>query len=110
MLRLKELRLNRGKTQSDIAELLGITRPAYTRYENSEREPDIKALRLLSEYYNVSVDYLLGREEQPTRSLDEQLDGVEFAMLDGARGLSDEGKKAVLTYIKFLEQQEKEGK
>ena len=110
MLRLKEVRQRANKTQNEIAELLGISRPAYTRYENGEREPDFASLNFLADYFGVTVDYLLGREEQNASPLDQQLEGVDFALLDGARNLSEDSKKAVLKYIQFLEQQEKEGK
>ncbi len=57
---LKELRAQRGLTQKDVAELLHISRPTYTRYETGERKPDYETLRKLSEIFNVSTDYLIG--------------------------------------------------
>jgi len=43
--------------------LLGITRPAYTAYEMGKRQPDYETLIKLADYFNVTVDYLLGRTE-----------------------------------------------
>ncbi len=57
---LKELRTQRGLTQKDVAKLLHISRPTYTRYETGERKPDYETLKKLSEIFNVSTDYLIG--------------------------------------------------
>lgn len=61
--RLKYLRKSNNKTQQDIADILGITRPAYTAYEQGKRNPDYEILEKIADYYNVSTDYLLGRTE-----------------------------------------------
>lgn len=61
---LKELRIANKETQAEIANLLGITRAAYTNIENGKREPDIATLDLLANHFSVSVDYLLGRDTQ----------------------------------------------
>ncbi len=59
MKRLLTLRKEKGLTQKDIAEQLGISRQAYANYESGNREPDICTLRHLSEYFEVSIDVLL---------------------------------------------------
>lgn len=64
-MRLKELRKFHKKTQQDVADILGITRGAYSNIENAKREPDINTLNILAEYYDVSIDYLLGRTNTP---------------------------------------------
>lgn len=56
---LLTLRKNKGLTQKEIAEHLGISRQAYANYESGNREPDINTLKLLSEYFEVSIDTLL---------------------------------------------------
>lgn len=56
---LLTLRKNKGLTQKEIAEHLGISRQAYANYEAGNREPDINTLKLLSEYFEVSIDVLL---------------------------------------------------
>ena len=61
--RLKYLRKSNNKTQKDIADILGITRPAYTAYEQGKRNPDYEILEKIADYYNVSIDYLLGRTD-----------------------------------------------
>lgn len=61
--RLKELRSTHKLKQSEISEHLGITTRAYQYYEAGTREPDIKTLCALADYFNVSLDYLCGRSE-----------------------------------------------
>jgi len=59
--RLKELRLKNGKKQSDIADFLNVSMQSYSAYENG-REPNYTLLCKLADYYNVTTDYLLGRD------------------------------------------------
>jgi len=64
--RLIYLRKQEKKTQKNVADYLQITRPAYTAYELGTRTPDKDTLIKLAEFFNVSVDYLLGRVEDPS--------------------------------------------
>lgn len=66
MTQIKSLRRARGLTQQDIATRLGITRGAYANIENGKREPDFSALFSLADFYDVSIDYLIGHEKKPT--------------------------------------------
>jgi repressor LexA len=50
-----------GKEQKEIAEIIGYSEISYARYENGKREPDISTLCKLANYFNVTVDYLIGR-------------------------------------------------
>ena len=58
--RLKNLREDKDLTQADVAKLLFITQQQYSLYENGYREIPVSMLIKLAEYYNVSVDYILG--------------------------------------------------
>jgi len=70
--RLKELRLKSKKTQKEIAIYLDITREAYTQYETGARNPDYETLKKLADYFGVTVDYLLGRDEQSAKMQNEK--------------------------------------
>lgn len=59
--RLRDLREDADKTQSDIAELLGTTAQYYGRYEKGEIELPLSRAIQLANYYDVSLDYLAGR-------------------------------------------------
>lgn len=67
LVRLAELRYENGLSQEKIAELLNITRPQYTLYETGKREIPVKYLRILAKTYNVSIDYIVGETDNPTR-------------------------------------------
>lgn len=58
--RLKELRSNKGVDQNEVARYLGIERSTYSKYETGGSRAYIDRLIKLSEYFNVSTDYLLG--------------------------------------------------
>ena len=60
---LKSLRGKTGQTQEHVATILNISRPAYTRYETGEREPDFDVLTKMAEHFRVSIDFLLGNKQ-----------------------------------------------
>ena len=60
---LKELRLEKGVSQKDVATYLGLTQKAYCFYELGTREPSIATLNKLCDYFEVTSDYLLGRTD-----------------------------------------------
>ena len=64
-MRLKELRLARKMSQQRLAMELSMAQNTISRYENGEREPGIDELIRIADYFDVSVDYLLGRSDQP---------------------------------------------
>lgn len=61
---LKRLRKAKGASADEVAKFLGISRSGYTNYENELREPNINNLLKLAEYFGVTVDHLLGRDDQ----------------------------------------------
>ena len=65
MLRLKQLRQERGITQKEVADMLNLTRVAYTNIENGKRETSFASLIKLANFFMVTTDYLLGRTDIP---------------------------------------------
>ena len=61
--RLKELRLEKGWTQKEMAEKLGLNSVTYLHYEKGQREPPLSLLADMATFFEVSVDYLLGLKE-----------------------------------------------
>lgn len=59
MVGLREIRKKKGYTQLKVAMDLSISREALSYYENGKRSPDFQMLLLLSQYFDVSVDYLI---------------------------------------------------
>lgn len=64
-MRLKELRLQRGMSQLRLAIELNMNQNSISRYETGEREADYETLIKFADYFNVSVDYLLERTDNP---------------------------------------------
>ncbi len=66
-MRLKAIRKMRGISQLKLALDLNTSQNTISRYETGEREPGIKELIALADYFNVSIDYLLERTDNPNR-------------------------------------------
>ena len=64
-MRLKEIRNSKGISQLKMAMDLNTNQNTISRYETGEREPGINELIKISDYFNVSVDYLLERTNNP---------------------------------------------
>ncbi|MFI3202651.1 MAG: helix-turn-helix transcriptional regulator [Eubacteriales bacterium] len=62
----KQLRLASGLTQVSMAEKLKISRSTIGMYETGAREPDFETLELIADFFNVDIDYLLGRTNKTT--------------------------------------------
>ncbi|WP_369297291.1 helix-turn-helix domain-containing protein [uncultured Neglectibacter sp.] len=67
--RLQQLRKERGVTQIKMAMDLNMSQNTISRYENELREADYQTLIKFADYFHVSIDYLLGRTENPTMNL-----------------------------------------
>lgn len=88
---LKELRKQANKTQTEIAKQLHISQSNYGKYELDQLEPSIETLCNLADYYNVSLDYLVGRTHKNELGFlqDYQIDFVKaFLKLNEANQLN----------------------
>ena len=63
MNRIKELREKRKLSQSALAEKFTLSQQTISAYERGERDPDTDTLNKLADFFNVSIDYLLGKED-----------------------------------------------
>lgn len=89
--RLKALRLEAHLTQKEVADILGISRPAYTYWEKGEKAPTPDKLPALSKLFNVSTDYLLGNSDY--RSVEEEeLSEVEMLFRATSLDMTEEEK------------------
>ena len=68
--RLRDLREDADKKQSDIAQILNISRPQYQLYESGKRELPMHLFVILARYYNISLDYLAGLQDSPKKLFD----------------------------------------
>ena len=69
--RLRGLREQRGLSQGEAAKRIGIARTTYSNYEAGNREPDIDTLIRMADFYDVSIDYLVGRTNDPKMTFSE---------------------------------------
>ena len=111
--RLVKLRRKYNYTQQRLADFLGITRPAYTAYERGTRQPDYETLLKLADYYDVSIDYLLGRTDNPEPSNVDKLKKIglkedEDLHFFDLEGLSDEDIEFIKNQIEFLRKKAKQ--
>lgn len=65
-MKLKEIRKSKGISQLKLAMDLNMSQNTISRYETGEREPGINELIKIADYFNVSIDYLLGRTKNPS--------------------------------------------
>lgn len=63
--RLKELRKKKGITQISLQMQTGIEQSLISKFESGERTPPTETLVLLADFYNVSIDYILYRTDNP---------------------------------------------
>lgn len=77
-IRLKALRKEKLKTQEDMSKVLGVTRSTYTNYENGYINPPSATIEALAKYFDVSIDYLLGKTNFTTH--DEKIEAPKDIM------------------------------
>ena len=81
MNRLYELRIKKGLNMREVAKALNMPYTTYVNYEKSEREPNSEMLIKLATFFNVSVDYLIGRtQESATVSTEGKADFEEYGL------------------------------
>ena len=100
--RLKELRMARRMSQAEIAEQMGLKLGTYRNYEQGVRELNGETLIRFAEYYQVSTDYILGRDVQQQGLL--AASRKNPAQLE----LSEDGRRQVREFIDFVMQKERE--
>ena len=110
---LKDVRLEKGKTQKEIAVFLSITQQTYSDYETGRTNPDPDSLIKIADFLGVTIDYLLGREDDfgnvsvpaPSMSTDAQELLRIFESLDPMH------REQILEYARyFAERSAKAGK
>lgn len=95
--RLKQLRLERGLLQSDIAKVIKKSERIVGFYETGERDMNTETLSILADFFNVSIDYLLGKTD--IRNLENEF---KFAYHKEIEGLTEEEIKEALEFYKMV--------
>ena len=97
---LRDLRIAKEVSQSDVARYLGIERASYSAYESGTSRP-VRYMDKLALYFNVSTDYLLCLSDNP-QPKKQGLNEEEKKLLDQYWLLNAEGRLALNLYIDFL--------
>lgn len=100
MNRIKTLREEFGYTQQDLANKLNSSKSVIGLYENETRKPSLEILLKLSEVFNCSIDYLLGKTNIRNYDKDEQ--EFRFAYHKEMEGLTDEEIADALRFYKEM--------
>lgn len=104
MERLKELRKSKKLTLKELGKMVGASESTISLYESGKRQPDYSTLQRFADVFEVTTDYLLGREDAPSKA-DEELQDVDFALYGEVKDLTETEKKDILSYIKFKKAQ-----
>lgn len=101
MFRLKEIRKECGIKRSSLAKEIGINQSTIANYENETRQAPYEYLIKFAEYFDVSIDYLLGRndEEKPISDSRHTLTYEERELLEEFKVLDKTAKSRVLEYV-----------
>ena len=105
--KLKELRKDFCMTQDELAELLGMSRTSFSKYENGAANPPLTVMRKMAAIFNVPIEYLI-HDEQKNFVLNSNPDAVDDA--DSSKfftQLTDEERKLVLRF-RLMNKEEKE--
>lgn len=105
MLRLKEFRISKGVDQKTLGEILNIGNGTISNWEVGRTEPSLEYLKKIADYFQCSVDELLGREDYATGNVvieGTQLSVDEQQLLDLYRLLSVRDKAELIGFAKGL--------
>lgn len=97
--RIRECRETQGLSKTRLAERTGLTISAISQFESGERDPNLDSLNKLADALQVSVDYIMGREEEIS-------DANIRAVFRGLQKMTKEDKKEMLNFYQFLKAKE----
>lgn len=104
--RIKYLRNKHNLTQNEIADILNISKSTYIKYERGEREPRYGTLMALSEYYDVTVDFILGQSNEKNKHIDSINEVYKFITSDIFKEVLGENtenvQKLISDYIRIV--------
>lgn len=103
--RLIECRKRLGISKNEASKRIGVSQPAYLRYESGERTPSIQVIKEIAKVFHTSPDYLIGKTDSPnvdsyviTREENPEL----FLIIEKYYHSEEEQQKRILAYLKEL--------
>lgn len=112
--RLRELRTQRELSQAELARKLGVSKSRISMYELGSREPDFETLELIADFFNVDMDYLLGKENVSTYILTPEKKEIVDVISDDSdllmlvlKAKNKDYRRRLLKWIEIMEAYEK---
>lgn len=97
--RLKQLRNERKINQRELAKYLKVAPSTISMYENGQREPNFEVLEVLADFFNVDMNYLLGKTDKTTKLLIDKPQGLKIPVLGTvAAGIPISAVEDILDY------------
>lgn len=102
---LKQLRVGAGLSQKQLAEVVNVSQQSINKYENHEVEPSLETLSLIADYFETSIDFLVGRTDiqrriEAVQSYD--LNADEQDLIKKYRLLTEKDRKMIMSLAERL--------
>ncbi|NLY11818.1 MAG: helix-turn-helix transcriptional regulator [Firmicutes bacterium] len=101
-MRIRYLRQINGLTQGDLAKALGISRSTIASWESNRRTPELKAVETIADFFEVSIDFLLGRVNNPNafRTDEYEENSPDFSQI--YYKLPEKAQESIREFIEFV--------
>ena len=103
--RLIACRRKLGLSQTEAAEKIGVSQPAYQRYEAGARTPSVQVVKEIAKAFNVSVDYLTGESDSISSDyivIDREESPLLFSMVELCKECSEDQLKQLVEYFRSM--------
>lgn len=104
MNQIKSLRKAKKITQKQLGDVLGVAESTISMYESGNRQPDVDTMRKIADYFNVTIDYLIGGENISSSDKDE----LDEKIIKIFGSLSEADQAQILDYARYLLMREKQ--
>ena len=101
--RFSELCKSTGETPNSVAKIIGASSGSVTAWKNGA-EPRYSTVVKIAEHFNVSVDFLLGKEKAPTNGERDILDDIDVAFYGNFKELSEDEKETIRDMVRLMRQ------
>lgn len=113
--RISELRKQAGMSQFQLAKVLDIATSTLGMYETGKREPSLKVMNRIANYFNVTTDYLLGRPEKKdddakTTDIEDLDKMIDNARSFGGKKMTENDREIIKAYLKGFYDNKNQGK
>lgn len=102
---LRKLRMQRGISQQQLADVIGVSQQSINKYENHSVEPDIDTMSAMADFFNVSIDYLVGRTESDFSIKQYDITESEIKLITDYRRVGAKEKELIHTLMDYLTSQ-----